>query len=567
MKKHLLTQGIRIKTPQGEAIPGRPDMEQNYAGGFGWRVNDWMLLNRFLFLGTEGGTYYVSERKLTKDACEATLRCIKEDGPRVVNTLVEISDSGRAHRNDYTLFALAACLGAGGKRPSQEDIDTRRAAFQAIPKIARIGTHLFHLVAYAETFRGWGRGFKEAIASWYNGRDVDRLAYQMAKYQSRDGWAHSDILKLAHPNPNRAVSVPDTLSAEAAKDGYVSPHEALYAWAVDKVEEKHWEVMPSLVTAFEEAKRATKASEIIKLIREHNLPRECIPTQFLNDAKVWAALLTAGNGMPTTALIRNLGKMSQVGLLVGGNFNAITKVCEQITNDEVLAKARIHPLSVLAAMMTYSRGRGFRGTNEWPVVGDVTDALDAAFYKTFKNVEPTNKRIVIGLDVSGSMGTGEISGIPSLTPRMGACAMSMVTYKVEPKVAVMAFTGGFVELDISRHQRLYDLVDHASHLGFDRTDCSLPMIWAEKAFDRNNDIVFDSFIIYTDSETWCGNEHPKQALDRYRDRVNPEARLVVVAMEANPFSIADPTDPGMLDVVGFDTATPNMISEFLLGRI
>jgi len=38
--------------------------------------------------------------------------------------------------------------------------------------------------------------------------------------------------------------------------------------------------------------------------------------------------------------------------------------------------------------------------------------------------------------------------------------------------------------------------------------------------------------------------------------------LVVVGMVSNGFSIADPTDAGMLDVVGFDTATPALISDF-----
>ena len=40
------------------------------------------------------------------------------------------------------------------------------------------------------------------------------------------------------------------------------------------------------------------------------------------------------------------------------------------------------------------------------------------------------------------------------------------------------------------------------------------------------------------------------------------AKLVVVGMTASNFSIADPRDAGMLDVVGFDTATPKVISEF-----
>jgi len=59
--------------------------------------------------------------------------------------------------------------------------------------------------------------------------------------------------------------------------------------------------------------------------------------------------------------------------------------------------------------------------------------------------------------------------------------------------------------------------------------------------------------------------HPCKALEEYRAKINPEAKLVVVAMTATNFSIADPNDAGMLDVVGFDTNTPQAIAEFSKG--
>lgn len=73
----------------------------------------------------------------------------------------------------------------------------------------------------------------------------------------------------------------------------------------------------------------------------------------------------------------------------------------------------------------------------------------------------------------------------------------------------------------------------------------------------------DAFVVYTDSETWAGDIHPAQALRQYRERMGIAANLVVVAMNSNGFSIADPDDAGMLDVVGFDTATPQVISDFI----
>ena len=77
----------------------------------------------------------------------------------------------------------------------------------------------------------------------------------------------------------------------------------------------------------------------------------------------------------------------------------------------------------------------------------------------------------------------------------------------------------------------------------------------------------DAFAIYTDSETWAGDVHPAQALRDYRRASGIDARLVVVGMVSNGFSIADPDDTGMLDVVGFDTATPQLVSDFARGAL
>jgi len=49
------------------------------------------------------------------------------------------------------------------------------------------------------------------------------------------------------------------------------------------------------------------------------------------------------------------------------------------------------------------------------------------------------------------------------------------------------------------------------------------------------------------------------ALCEYRRASGIDARLVVVGMVSNGSSIADPNDH---DVVGFDTATPQLVSDF-----
>src|SRR5262245_64557259 len=60
---------------------------------------------------------------------------------------------------------------------------------------------------------------------------------------------------------------------------------------------------------------------------------------------------------------------------------------------------------------------------------------------------------------------------------------------------------------------------------------------------------------------------PLPALREDRRASGVEARPVVVGMTSNGFSIADPNTQGMLDVVGFDTATPQLVSDFARGAL
>lgn len=77
----------------------------------------------------------------------------------------------------------------------------------------------------------------------------------------------------------------------------------------------------------------------------------------------------------------------------------------------------------------------------------------------------------------------------------------------------------------------------------------------------------DVYSVWTDNETWCGITKPHTALQRYREKMGIDAKLVVCGCTATEFTIADPMDPGMLDIVGFDSAVSQLIDEFSIGAI
>jgi 60 kDa SS-A/Ro ribonucleoprotein len=544
--KYFATRLMRLLTPQSEPIPNTTQVA-NSAGGYAWPVDKWVGLDRFLVLGSEGGTYYVGERKLTRENAQAVVECLAEDGPRLVQRVIDVSLTGRAPRNDPALFALAIAAALG-------DTPTKALVWAALPQVARTATHLFHWLQYVRAFRGWGRGVRRAVAGWYTAKPARDLMYQVLKYPSRDGWAHRDALRLAHP---RAPTV---------------AHDLVFRYAT-----RGWEGVPTLegvgdmdvvqtIEAVEALKQQTPGMAAQAIVK-HGLTREMVPTQLLTHAVVWEALLER---MPLTAMIRNLGVMSKVGLLVPMS-DAVGKVVGRLRDRQGITAARVHPIALLAALKTYAQGHGMKGKNSWQPVAQVVDALDRAFYLAFENAPPTGKRVMLALDVSGSM-SGRVLGMEYLDCREASAAMALVTAATEPNHMFAAFTAGnhpsrwsprlgsgLTRLDISPRQRLDDVVKRIAGLPFGGTDCGLPMLEAKK-----HRWPVDLFVIYTDSETWAGQVHPAQALRQYRERMGIAAKLVVVAMASNGFTIADPEDGGMLDVVGFDAAVPGLIAGFAL---
>ena len=101
--------------------------------------------------------------------------------------------------------------------------------------------------------------------------------------------------------------------------------------------------LPDIVEAFEKAKKASSRGEIVALINDFDLPREAIPTQWLNELEVWDALLQR---MPLTALVRNLGKMTAIGLLKPFS-QAAALVVQKLSDQALLKRARIHPRILL----------------------------------------------------------------------------------------------------------------------------------------------------------------------------------------------------------------------------
>jgi len=548
-----------------QKIQARPDQVQNNAGGYVFKADDWVRLDRFLILGNEAGTYYASEKDMTIENYDIVRNLIQANGAKVVDRICEISKSRRAAKNLPAIFALAVCSVFG-------DQATRTYANRRMREVCRFSTDMFRWVDIVNTLKQGkhGKGLHRALGWWYVSNPVRDLTYQVCKYPHRktdemeQAWSHRDILRLIKIGPNRKTrrGTPDVALLRPsvkydhvfnyAVNGRTGFDDEKFAALNDDEELRY-------IYGHEMAKQTKDANTMVRLIKDYRLTLESVPNNLLTPA-VWKALLV---DMPMNALVRNMNRMT-AACIFEPMSNELHLACDKLTNEEQIQRAGLHPMNILKAHRQYAQGHGDKGDLQWTPVQKIMDALDDAFDKAFACVEPSGKAILTAIDMSGSMQGSCCNGCQLIDAATATAVMAMVVARREKNSHIIGFHDALESrLSLSAKDTLETATQKMDRLRqFRGTDCSLPIMYA-----LQKNIKVDAFVIMTDGETWAGHQHPFQALQEYRRRMNPQTRCVVVAFSATGFSIMPPEDSLTLNIAGLDTATPQLISDFAAGRI
>jgi len=516
---------LPISTPQSRPIPGREaEMVANNAGGFGFTLDKWNALHRFLIIGSEGGTYYIREHKLTELNAKIAIECIKEDGNRAALAAYHVNTENLAPKVNSQLFVMALVLKHGD--------DTAKGTAEALlPSMLRTGTHLLNFAAMVDGLCGWGRSKRRIFSNWFESRDPDALAYQVLKYRNRDGWTIRDVMRLCHP-----------VSAPYQDTDPVNIHKrvAVYNWICGR----KGDFLPRVLNDYELIQIGLQEGNLTPLKAallgvQLGLPREALPTEALNDPELWKAMLPS---TPLHALLRNLVNLEKYGVF--NHAPSCGEAVRKLRNANSMRTARVHPFAVLLASMMCKQNR---------VARPIMEALDDAYDAAFDNVGPTNKRILVGIDISGSMGK-PCMGTPIPT-NLAAAAMALTIARLEPYADVVQFdTRVQKQLAITKRSSVSSL--ESTHGG--GTDVASPVIWAAE-----HNYPYDAFIILTDDETWAGKMHPQQAIESYRRQTGLPTKLICCSMAANNVSVVDPKDPLSLGVCGLDASIPGVIAGFI----
>lgn len=514
-------------TPQTKALPIRTDMIKNNAGGFVFEASNHSKLERFLLLGTIGGTYYAGEKELTEASTIFLISELKNNSFKTLDTVDSYIQSSRLLKIDTALYILAlACTHC--------DEVGKAYAYNLISRWCKTGTHLFQFVSMVNDLRGWSSGLRKGVARWYSNQSIDSLVYQTLKYQNRSGFTHKDVLRLSHVKaPNATVN-------------------EYYRFLVDKPSE----FSHKMLNSWKQIKTETNENKIIESIKYGNLTWEMIPTDFLNNSKVLASLVV---NMPMMALIRNLNRLTYSSTL--DIPEAFSIVYNKLTNSDEVFKSKIHPIFVLSAIKTYGSGKGDKGSKTWTPNQRIMDALQKTFEFSFKSLENnlvTGVKTLIAVDVSGSMNTAA-SGT-NLKCTEASAALGLTNLKQIVDSNLILFDTSVYESGLgARHS--YDEALRAINKGGGGTDCSLAFSYA-----LAKKIKYDAIVIYTDNETWAGLTHGKVLLDNYRRSINPNVKVIEVSLVTNNCSLFPLDDLNVLRTVGFDSSLPQIINSFISNK-
>ncbi|NEO97256.1 MAG: TROVE domain-containing protein [Symploca sp. SIO2E9] len=522
-------------TAQSQPIPGREqEMIQGRSAGFMFNAGTWKLLRRCLLVGTAQSTYYAGKRELTKDFAEVLRKAIAKDPKRVAHEILYASD-GRAINNSAPIFALV--LLSMGEKPAA------KAAFEEIfGQVVRTGSHFYEWLNYTKALRGFGKVVREAGKNWLSREDARGLAYQLLKYQQRHGFSHRDALRLFHVKPP---------SAE---------HQQLFEWVV-----KGWQELPTEIPTpaltqiwwYEWLKRNPEQTN--QAIAKGHLTHEMAAPVGKMNKQAWQLLF---NEMPIGAMLRNLGSLTQLGVLRADAPENLKRVQAILNSKKCLRQGRIHPIDVLKALKTYqSGGRLGRSQKTWQPVAPIVEILEKAVELSFEVVEPTGKVFLHAVDISGSMSYGVVDSV-GLSCCEIATTMALVTAKAEKNYMIGGFSTQFRNLGITGKDSFSSAISKASNQNFGGTDASIAYDWMIRHRFKADVVCF-----WTDSESWAGRRHPSEALAEYRQKVNPKLKAVYVTLTPYCITLVDPQDPLSWDFAGFDPGVPRLIQMLATGEV
>jgi 60 kDa SS-A/Ro ribonucleoprotein len=502
----------------------------NEAGGRAFQLDHRQALAQLAATGTLNHTFYQNAQAQLEQVLALTQNI---DATFIAKTAVYTRKNN--HMKDMPVLLLAIL--------SQLEQNLFKAVF---PLVIDNGKQLRNFVQIMRSGaiqrKSLGSLPKKMINQWLiNANDNQLLSANIGNQPSL-----ADVLKMTHPKP---------------KD---TNQDAFFAYILGKKYEL--EQLPTKVQALEKFRQGLTQDV-------PDLPMQLLTNLSLS-AQQWAEIAKNGGWQ---MLRMNLNTFTRHGVFeIEGMDNVIAN---KLQDQDMIRKSRVLPYQLMAT---------------WAALDDavpqvVRQALEHVMQAALENVPRLTGRVVVAVDVSGSMAspvTGYRKGATSKlrcvdVASLFACALK----QVNPDIEIMPFDTQLHSLNIVEHESdasllgrlkqvfsgnktrsIFEVAKQFAALGGGGTNCSIPL----KRLNRDQTAV-DLMIYFSDNESWADQlrtQHKTGMLyewDILKQRC-PHAKLVCVDLQPYTHTQA-PERADTINIGGFSDEVFRLIDLFAQGKM
>jgi 60 kDa SS-A/Ro ribonucleoprotein len=477
---------------------------RNEAGGLAYARSPEQALALYAATGCLNGTYYASDE--TQLATVLAL-CEQVSPAFVARTAVYARQV--AHMKDMPALLLATL--------ASRDADLFARVF---PRVIDNGRMLRNFVQVMRSGRigrkSLGTLPKRLVREWLARASSEQIV------QAAVGNAPSlaDVIRMVHPKP-----------ADAQR-------EALYAWVIGKPFRE--EALPAKVRAYEAFKRAPQGA----------LPE--VPFQYLTSLSLDAAhWKTLARTVSWQTLRMSVNTFARNGVF--DDAATVDHVAARLRDPAQIARARVFPYQLLAAC---------QAARKLPM--QVFDALQEAMEIATRNVPVIEGRIVVCVDVSGSMGspvTGDRKGATSSVRCVDVAALiAACLQRTNPMARVLPFDTQVHRVELNPRDSVLTQAGRLAAVGGGGTSISAPI-----ALLNREKAQADVVVLVSDSESWRdtrsgGATETMRQWSELKARC-PQAKLVCIDLQ--PIATSQVVErEDVLHVGGFSDAVFELLAVF-----
>lgn len=501
----------------------------NEAGGLSYQRPAKEALAQIAATGCLSNTFYAQ----ADQQLDTVLQLIQQVNDNVFLAKLALYSRERAMMKD---MPAALCLAL-----ARRDRDLFRKVFPRVVDNGRVLRTLFSLLRSGRFgSKGMSYAIQSAFQSWLNRASVGTL---LSGSIGNDP-SLRDVMRLARPTP------------------VDNARRALFGWLTGRPPDQ-WapatlEDLPPEVRDLNAYRHAETEAEQVEIL-QRNRYRWDLLVDKARGPLVWEFI---ARQMGPQALRMNLNTLERHRVLDSAEM--VEYVATRLADPEEVRRSRQFPYQYLAAYLNAA-------VTLPPVI---RRALETAAELACGNVPVLPGPVVIGLDVSGSMGSALAGSRGGHVGKMrcvdAAALFAAAVLRRNPQSVIIPFDTVAHQAAVQPTDSILSLAQRLSQYGGGGTNCSIPLT---EATTRYRERRFAGCVLVSDNESWVGvgKWGETAVMSGWRDFQTNQVRLgqslddvKLVCIDLQPYtSTQAPGREDILNVGGFSDAVFEVVNAFL----